>query len=138
MSIREKVLVLKAENLNCSQAVLCSLDEYTGMDRLSACSVAAAYGGGVRAGEMCGAMCAASMAFGMATGDGNGKKGGATDALQMEFLNEFKKKYGAYRCEDLVAALGDGEGCEPYIQFCAELAEKLICEYNALVAMQEK
>lgn len=133
MNIGEKARALhddKSLRLNCAQAALCALAPETGLDEEAAKLVSSCFGGGARSGELCGAVCGALMAVGMAVGDGNGKPEGKVAPVAKQLTADFKEKFGAVRCAELVASHGGKEHCGDFISYAAQLAAAVIDEEN--------
>ena len=127
MTYGEKAKELK-DTLNCAQSVVVALDELTGLDEKTSKALSTGMGGGLRCGEACGAYCGAVLAIGMTVGaDGMGKPGGAVAEALAKFSADFKDKFGAIRCEDLLnAAGGDHSVCNGFCAWCADEAAKVI------------
>ena len=107
MTYGEKARELK-DTLNCGQSVVVALDELTGLDESTAKALSTGLGGGLRCGEACGAYCGAVLALGMTVGaDGMGKPGGKVAMATKQPADEFQEKFGAIRCEDLLATRED-------------------------------
>ena len=127
MTYGEKAAELK-NTLNCAQSVVVALDELTGLDEATARAASAGFGGGLRCGEACGAYCGAVLALSMTLGaDGMGKPGGPVAVAAKELSTQFKEKFGAIRCEDLLALSGgDHSVCNGFCAWCADKAAELI------------
>ena len=70
-------------------------------------AASSAFGGGLRCGEACGAYAGAVLCLGMTVGaDGMGKPGGPVAIAAKELADEFKAKFGAIRCSDLMDLSG--------------------------------
>ena len=111
---------------NCAQGVFASAGEYTGLDEDVALAISAGFGGGLRCGEVCGAVSGAVMALGKCFpyNDSSNLEAKALIAeLAAGFCAEFKARFGALRCEDIV---GDKSRCNEYISAAAEILEKYI------------
>lgn len=128
MSIGEKAKAIHAEGFNCAQSVVAALAEKLGIDELGAKQFAAGFGGGLRSGEACGAVTGAVMALGVGTArDGIGSKDVPVAEYSKTLVREFKEKYGAVRCNDLLMSTGGShDKCDEYISWCAERAAELI------------
>ncbi len=81
---------------NCAQSVLAACGKYTGLDRDTALSIAAGFGGGVRSGEICGAISGAVMAIGLVEQDKR-----KVAALARDCLESFRRDFGCVRCLEL-------------------------------------
>lgn len=133
MSIGEKAKAIHAEGFNCAQSVVAALSEKLGVDELNSKRYAAGFGGGLRSGEACGAVTGAVMALGLGVAkDGIGSKDVPVAAYSKQLVSEFKAKFGAVRCNDLLMSTGGShDKCDEYISWCAERAAELIDEYAA-------
>ena len=128
MNIQEKALAYHNAGCNCAQSVLCACESYTGMDEKIARSISAAFGSGMRCGEVCGAVSGALMAIGAACNyDENGGPTGAVAGLSRKVTGPFKEKYEYIRCSDLLRAAKQ-KRCDEFIGYCAALAEQVILE----------
>ena len=129
MTYGEKAAELK-NTLNCAQSVVVALDELTGLDEAAAKAASAGFGGGLRCGEACGAYAGAVLSIGLTIGrDGLGKPGQPTAVASKQLADEFKEKFGAIRCEDLLAAVdGDHSICNGLCAWCADRAAEMIKE----------
>ena len=121
MTVQEKARELHGQGYNCSQSVLISMKEQTGLEEETAANIASGFGKGVACREICGAISGAVMAAGM-------KKVGAENRPQVydfdrELAAAFQEKFGALRCEDLKAK---GISCDDLIAYAAEKAEELL------------
>lgn len=127
MTYGEKARELK-DTLNCGQSVVVALDELTGLDESTAKALSTSLGGGLRCGEACGAYCGAVLAIGLTVGkDGMGKPGGPVAEAVKAFSDEFKEKFGAIRCEDLLGKSGgDHSVCYDFCAWCADKAAEVI------------
>lgn len=127
MTYGEKAKELK-DTLNCAQSVVVALDELTGLDEKTAKALSTGLGGGLRCGEACGAYCGAVLAIGLTVGaDGMGKPGGPVAVATKALASEFKEKFGAIRCEDLLAINNDDHDvCYGFCEWCADKAAEII------------
>ena len=127
MTYGEKAKELK-DTLNCAQSVVVALDELTGLDEKTSKALSTGMGGGLRCGEACGAYCGAVLALSMTLGaDGMGKPGGPVAVAAKELSTQFKEKFGAIRCEDLLALSGgDHSVCYGFCEWCADKAAEII------------
>ena len=116
MTYGEKAAELK-NTLNCAQSVVVALDELTGLDEAAAKAASAGYAGAV-------------LSIGLTIGrDGLGKPGQPTAVACKQLADEFKEKFGAIRCEDLLAAVdGDHSICNGLCAWCADRAAEMIKE----------
>ena len=113
MTYGEKAKELK-DTLNCAQSVVVALDELTGLDEKTSKALSTGMGGGLRCGEACGA-------------DGMGKPGGRVAMATKQLAAEFKEKFGAIRCEDLLAMSDDDHSvCYGFCEWCADKAAEII------------
>lgn len=127
MTYGEKAAELK-KTLNCAQSVIVALNELTGLDEKTAKALGTGLGGGLRCGEACGAYCGAVLALSLTLGaDGVGKPGTPTAEAVKAFSEEFKEKFGAIRCDDLLANNeGDRSVCAGFCAWCADKAAEKI------------
>ena len=119
MTYGEKAKELK-DTLNCAQSVVVALDELTGLDEKTSKALSTGMGGGLR--------CGAVLAIGMTVGaDGMGKPGGRVAMATKQLAAEFKEKFGAIRCEDLLAMSDDDHSvCYGFCEWCADKAAEII------------
>ncbi len=129
MTYGEKAAELK-NTLNCAQSVVVALDELTGLDEATARAASAGFGGGLRCGEACGAFAGAVLSLGLTVGkDGRGKPGQPAAVACKQLADEFKAKFGAIRCKDLLdAAGGDHSVCNGFCAWCADRVAELAAE----------
>ena len=127
MTHGEKAAELK-KTLNCAQSVAVSLSDLCGLDEKTAAVISTGFGGGLRCGEACGAYCGAVLAIGMTVGaDDMGKPGGRVAMATKQLAAEFKEKFGAIRCEDLLAMSDDDHSvCYGFCEWCADKAAEII------------
>lgn len=126
MSIKEVAVEYHNKGFNCSQSVLCSCKEYTGMDEKTLLAVSGGFGGGVRCGEICGAVTGGVMAIGLCNPYNDCTDTQAKEhiaVLTREFIGKFREKYGCLRCNDLKA---EECVCNELIAYCAAAAEDTI------------
>ena len=128
MSIRETATEFHDRGFNCAQSVLCACGRYTGLTEDTALAVSCGFGGGLRCEEVCGAVSGGVMALGlvfpyMREGDAAAKDRIAE--LAKAYTAAFQARFGHLRCEQLK---GDKSNCPVYIEYAAELAEKMIQE----------
>ncbi len=129
--VGERAIAYHDSGFNCAQAVLASLDAYTGMDEKTAVSVAGAFGGGLRSGEVCGSISGAAMALGLCFPHDRGTDAEAKArlaALAGECVSRCGKACGAVCCRDLLEQRGGKSSCAGFMAVCAEIAEKMINE----------
>lgn len=91
---------------NCCQAVAAVFCGEYGISEEIVLRMGAAFGGGMRCGEVCGAVSGALMALGMKYGqtrpdDAASKE--TANAKTKEFMEAFEKRHGVCRCRDLLA-----------------------------------
>lgn len=129
MTYGEKAKELK-DTLNCAQSVVVALDELTGLDEKTSKALSTGMGGGLRCGEACGAFTGAVTAMSLTIGaDGAGKPGGPMAIETAKLAEEFKEKFGAIRCKELLDAVGgDHSVCSGFCAWCADRAAELIEE----------
>ena len=104
-------LALKTKSLNnhCSQACLCGIAPYIGLEEGEALKLMAALGGGMRHGQLCGAVAAAGVALGIEFGVSSVRKNAeetARDArlgeLTIEFIDRFKEILNTTICDEIL------------------------------------
>lgn len=113
MSHKEKARELFLKGYNCAQAVFAAFGDVTGLNDEQALLISSSFGGGMgHIGEACGAVSGMLMAAGMLFGFAES----ATPELKKEhyktvreLTDEFKERFGALRCPELLAKLGKGE-----------------------------
>ena len=107
------------EGYNCSQAVLLSYSDITGLDDKTAAMLASGFGGGMgRMREVCGAVSGMFIVLGIVAGysdpsDAQGKK--STYAAIQELASRFRKENGSIICKEL---LGLSKPCLLYTSRC--------------------
>ena len=121
------------EENNCAQSVFVSCCDLTGLDKESALALSSGFGGGLASGEACGALCGAVMALGkLLYTDLQGAED--AKAKQREIIKYaaecFSAEFGALACRDLIRANGGKAQCPQFVQFCAQMVEKLWQEYK--------
>ena len=129
MTMEEKALALHHGGFNCAQSVLCALSGLTGLSEDTAKAVSGGFGGGLRCGEVCGAVSGAVMALGLHcpyVREGDEETKAKIAALAVEFTGKFREKFGALRCEELVAACGGKGCCDSFISWAAETAAEYL------------
>lgn len=127
MTYGKKAAELK-QTMNCCQSVIVALADLAGIDESKARALGTGLGGGLRCGEACGAYCGAVLAISLTLGaDGMGKPGGPVAEALEEISSEFKDKFGAIRCEDLLEKSGgDRSVCNDFCVWCADKAAEVI------------
>lgn len=118
MGIREDAVRFHQQGCNCAQSVLAVSGKYTGLDRETALSVAAGFGGGVRSGEICGAISGAVMAIGLIEQDKRKVAGLARGCVE-----SFRQNFGCVRCAELKQ---NRVSCDELIAFGAQYVEELM------------
>ena len=129
MKIGERAKELHQAGFNCSQSVICALSGMAGIGEDTAKAIAGGFGGGLRCGEICGAVSGAVMALGLHcpyTREGDEETKARIAALTVEFTGKFREKFGALRCEELLAACGGKDCCNTFISWAAETAAAYI------------
>jgi C_GCAxxG_C_C family probable redox protein len=144
MSHAETAATAFQQHYNCAQAVLSAYAQELGLERDAALKVATAFGGGMgRLAGTCGAVTGAFMALGLKYGmvdavDQAPKE--KTYAAVQAFAREFKTRFGALDCRDLLGAdLSAPEGltiahdqqlftrrCPLLIQAATEILDELL------------
>lgn len=125
--LSEKAATLHAEGCNCCQAVIGALCEGEGVSRSDAMRVGAAFGGGMRRGEVCGAVAGALMAIGLRHGarePSQKDRKADTDARTAAYMKAFKERHGSYLCRELLQAAGK-KVCPAMVVGAVELFEEL-------------
>ena len=106
MTHAETAIATFNEHYNCSQAMLSTYAQELGLERAQALKIATAFGGGMgRLADTCGAVTGAFMALGLKYGMVNAADQAAkekTYALVQEFAAQFRERYGALDCRDLL------------------------------------
>lgn len=143
MNRLEKAIDYHKRGFNCCQSVLAVFSDITGLSEQESFNLGGGFGGGAGTGELCGALTGAVMALGMLTPvdptDPVGSKK-RTVALSKELQKRFAEKFGALRCQDLLAskkagrevmtesaaAMGLTGHCDIMIITAVELAEELL------------
>lgn len=129
MNYGEKASELK-KSMNCGQSVIVALSDLASLDEAQAKAMGTAMGGGLRCGEACGAFVGGALALGLAVGaDGRGSPDSPVAAVTKQYAEDFKTKFGAIRCADLMAINGgDKSVCNGYCAWCAEHVAGIIEE----------
>jgi len=82
---------------NCTQSVLCSYCDLTGLDEETSRNIANSFGGGMGCGEgTCGSIVGAGMVLGMVTKD----KAAASKGMR-QIMAKFQERNHATRCKEL-------------------------------------
>ena len=145
----KKAKELFMEGYNCAQAVLCSFEDLTGLDRETSARLASSFGGGMgRMREVCGTVSGALMVLGLLSGysrpeDQEGKK--AHYHLVQEFSRRFREENGSIICRDLLSGVNTTPGkdpekrtddyykkrpCPDLVSFAAKLADEMLSEVS--------
>lgn len=145
----EKAIERHASGFGCAQCVASVFAEEMGASEVAAQKMALGLGGGIgRSGEVCGAASGGVMVIGMKYGvdtmDGEANKVAKDKvyALDQKFLQLYKERTGALRCNDILgfdmndaearkAALEKGvfaKTCNKCISDSVEILEKLLAE----------
>ncbi|MCD8350878.1 MAG: C-GCAxxG-C-C family protein [Planctomycetaceae bacterium] len=106
---QDEALALFAGECNCCQAVIAAMGEKYGLSREDCIRVGAAFGGGMRRGEVCGAVTGALMVLGLrhgASAPGEPDKKKEANAKTIEFMKTFEERFGSYLCRELIKANG--------------------------------
>lgn len=146
----KKAKELFLEGYNCAQAILCSFEDLTGLDRETSALLASSFGGGMgRMREVCGTVSGALMVLGIALGysdpsDSAGKKNHYH--LVQDFAEGFKKVNGSIICRDLLAGVRTLPGrdpeertagyyakrpCPDLVSFAAGLVDEMLVQQGA-------
>lgn len=126
---KEKALRLHEAGCNCSQAVVCAFCDRYGVEEATAMRMAAAFGGGMRKGEVCGAVAGALMVLGMkhgAASPGEADRKAEANAKTKEFMEGFKQRHGSYLCRELLRAAGQ-KICPQVIAGAVEMLDEFGC-----------
>lgn len=114
----QKALDNFAAGCNCCQAVVAAAGGKYGVPEETLMRMGAAFGGGMRRGEVCGAVVGALMILGLrygaeSAGDAESKK--TANARTGEFMTEYKKRHGSYLCRELLKSGSGKEACGRYV-----------------------
>lgn len=123
----EKALNAFERGANCCQAAVCAFSGESGMDEATAMRMGAAFGGGMRRGEVCGAVVGALMALGLRYGADkpeDQERKAAANAKTAEFMKTFQERYGSYLCRELIKANGK-KICDTAIAGAVALVEEM-------------
>jgi C_GCAxxG_C_C family probable redox protein len=92
-----------ARGLNCSQAVFSAFAPRLGLSDELALKLASPLGAGLaRQGQVCGALTGALMVLGLQYGGANPEDKETNYQIAEEFVSNFKKRYGAILCRELL------------------------------------
>lgn len=131
------------QGYNCCQSVLAAFGDVTGLDEKTALTLTVGMGRGANTGELCGAISGALLVLGTALGvDENDPVGSKrrAGAYMQRFQQCFIERFGALRCEPLLAAeisapagseaekRGITARCAILIATAVELTEQLLAE----------
>ncbi len=104
-----RALATKSLNNHCSQACLCGIAPYIGLEECDALRLMAALGGGMRHGQLCGAVTAAGVALGYEFGAGSIRKNEEEvknderlGELTVEFVDRFKEVLKTTVCDEIL------------------------------------
>lgn len=122
MDIKEIAVTLHSTGRNCAQCVFMACSPYSGVDEAVAESSAAAFGGGMRCGEVCGAITGGLMAIGASQYENTGSRVRINE-LTAAYIGAFRNQYGCILCRELKSK---GISCDELIGFGAQAAENLI------------
>ena len=127
MTIKEKGNDYHDRGFNCSQSVLCTLTEETGLDEILSAKLGTCFGGGMRCGSVCGAVTGGLMAIGCACTEGTdpaAEKDYSTE-LAHELEERFASEIGTLLCSEIQEA-HEKEWCPRCIELAAEIAKEII------------
>lgn len=129
---------------NCCQSVLAAFSDVTGLSEAESLRVGGGFGSGAGTGELCGAISGALMTLGLLTPvDSADPVGSKRRALQKskEFQKRFQERFGALRCQDLLAnpeiregaamraeQLGIHGHCAIMVVTAAEILDEMLAE----------
>ena len=128
MTRKEKAMALHKSGYNCAQSVIAACADLVGIDEELALNISAGFGGGLRSGEVCGFISGAMMALSlsMPSAEVDSENKDKVAAAAKEFCAAVKEKYGALRCDDLLANRDKKEFCNPAIGEITEMVEQII------------
>lgn len=112
---------------NCCQSVIAACGAGAGLPAAEAFRMGAAFGGGMRKGEVCGAVAGALMAIGLrhgASGPEEQERKADANARAAAFMQAFQERYGSYLCRELIKASGK-RICDTLVPGAVELLEEL-------------
>lgn len=118
----------RTRGCNCCQSVLCSLQEYTGLDYDTAVSLGYGFAAGMFCGNVCGAVTGASMAIGKAAlpADRLQELKPRSHDIFMQFQETFAGRFdGTVLCGDITGRYAKTR-CNECVAYAAAEAEKLI------------
>lgn len=136
----KKAAELFNKNFNCAQSVLAAFCEDYGVDIQTGFKLAAAFGGGVRSGEICGAVSGAAMVIGLKYGQFSPddlESKSKCNAKTIEFITAFRKQNDSIVCGQLLGYdANDPEAreknkvhqkqlCTGLVEYAAKLLEDL-------------
>jgi C_GCAxxG_C_C family probable redox protein len=102
----EAALAATRKEFSCAQAVFATFAREMDIEEGAALRTAGALGGGMaRMGETCGAVSGGLMVVGLRHGmtrAGDTSQKDRAYAAGLEFVNEFRRRFGAMRCQDLL------------------------------------
>lgn len=143
MNRYEQAIAYHKKGYNCSQSLLASFTDVTGLTEQASFDIGAGFGAGAFTGELCGALSGGIMVLGMATPvdqeDPVASKR-RTGKLSKEFQTRFQEKYGNLRCAPLLKteitpdqcpaaqAVGTTNRCEILILSAMEIVEEILKE----------
>lgn len=106
---QDEALKLFAGDCNCNQAVIGAMGVGYGVPFADCLRMGAAFGGGMRRGEVCGAVTGALMALGLKFGadaPGQADRKAEANAKTIEFMKAFEERFGSCICRELIKANG--------------------------------
>ena len=133
---QKKAKQLFDQDFNCSQAVLASFADELGLTEKQALQLGSCFGGGMCKGEVCGACTGALMVLGMKYGryrsdDSDSKM--KANAIAVEFLEQFQKENGSYKCNELLGcniATSEGKAYAKehklFSEFCPQMVDSAV------------
>ena len=127
MTLKEKSVYYHDHGYNCSQSVLCSLTDETGLDEQTSARLGTCFGGGMRCGNVCGAVTGGLMAIGCTCVDGldpAAEKEPST-ALAHELEERFSAEIGTLLCAEILKA-HEKAMCPRCIELAAEITKDII------------
>lgn len=143
MNRYEKAIAYHKQGYNCSQSLLASFTDVTGLTEQASFDLGAGFGAGAFTGELCGALSGGIMVLGCATPvdqtDPVASKR-RTGALSKAFQKRFEEKFGNLRCAPLLKTeiapdqsaaaqdVGTTNRCEILILSAMEIVEEMLAE----------
>lgn len=143
MTRYEQAIAYHKQGYNCSQSILASFTDVTGLTTQNSFDLGAGFGAGAFTGELCGAISGAILVLGMANPvDQNDPVSSKhrVGLLSKELQRRFHERFGNLRCSPLLKtevaptvspaaqAVGTDQRCEIIILSAMEIVEELLQE----------